>query len=450
MSDGLAVRPAPPGNPTGNPRPLYVVGLFAMGYADFYIFLIPLFCLSLGMSVGEIGLIVGARSALAVFLSIHVGNLMDRFGTRRVTLFFVSVGIFLAPVFPLLPSFWPVLVLQIVTGGALTFAWAGSQTLNAQLAEGDAGAIGRFTFFARIGSTAAPIVAGAMWDFGGVWAAFLLGAAWGLALTLPLLRCPEAELVTPSGRSPRFVLRDALPKLSDYVGSFALLALPAVLATIAIMFLRTSTNGVQYSLYAVYLKSIGLTGTALGILFAAAEAASAVGSLLAGSAARLGDPQRTMLSGTVLSILLICVTPFLGGIFALLLLAQLGRGWLQGVVQPLMFSVQAKAVGRYRQGAVVGLRQTMNRLAQIVIPPVMGLIADWWSLTASFVVFGAFLTLASIPIVGLTRRAAAVESPPTSSSPGVSLHPRPAPRRVAHGCLGQAKSVKPGHDKRSR
>src|SRR5438477_302920 len=76
-----------------NPVPLYVVGLFSMGYVDFYIFLMPLYCLSLGMSAGEVGLIVGARSALAVFLSIHIGVLMDRFGTRRVTLFFVWIGI---------------------------------------------------------------------------------------------------------------------------------------------------------------------------------------------------------------------------------------------------------------------------------------------------------------------------------------------------------------------
>ncbi len=40
-----------------NPMPLYVVGLFSMGYVDFYIFLMPLYCLSLGMSAGEVGLI---------------------------------------------------------------------------------------------------------------------------------------------------------------------------------------------------------------------------------------------------------------------------------------------------------------------------------------------------------------------------------------------------------
>jgi MFS family permease len=393
-----------------NPMPLYVVGLFSMGYVDFYIFLMPLYCLSLGMSAGEIGMIVGARSALAVFLSIHIGVLMDRFGTRRVTLFFVWTGICLAPVFPLVPWFWPLLLLQVVNGGALSFAWSGSQTLIAQLAEGDAGYIGRFSFFARIGTSVAPIIVGAAWDLGGAWPAYLIGAGWGMVLTVALLRAPEAELAPRDPQAARapagFRLRDTLPRLSDYISCFALMALPAVAATMAIMFLRTATSGVQFSLYIVYLDGIGLTGTLIGILFAAIEIASGFGSLFAGRAMRFGDPQKTMLSGTVLSILFICATPFLGGIFALLFLAQVARGWLQGVVQPMMFSVQAKAVGRYRQGSVVGLRQTMNRLAAIIIPPIMGLIADWWGATESFVVLGVFLLLACVPIIRITRRAA--------------------------------------------
>jgi nitrate/nitrite transporter NarK len=73
-----------------------------MGYTEFYNFLIPLYGLSLGMSAGQIGMLVGARSLLAVFLSIHVGVLMDRLGTRRVTLFFVWTAMALAPAFPLL------------------------------------------------------------------------------------------------------------------------------------------------------------------------------------------------------------------------------------------------------------------------------------------------------------------------------------------------------------
>ena len=402
-----SMRGETPARPPGlsNPAPIYVVGLFGMGYTDFYIFLIPLYGLSLGMNASQIGLLVGGRSLLAVFLSIHIGVLMDRFGTRRVTLFFVWSAIALAPVFPLVPWFWALLLLQIVNGGALSFAWSGAQTLIAQLAEGEAEYIGRFSFYARIGTTAAPIAAGLAWDFGGAWPAYLLGALWGIMLTVALLRAPEAkERSAPPSVGVR--LRDMLPRVSDYASCFALMAIPAVATTMAIIFLRTATQGVQSSLYVVYLHGIGLVGTTIGLLFSAVEMFSGLGSLFAGRAMRLGDPQKTMLSGTVVSIVLICATPFLGGIYALLLVAQVARGWLQGVVQPMMFSVQAKAVGPYRQGAVVGLRQTMNRLAAIVIPPVMGVIADGWGTTTSFVVLGIFLALLCLPIARITRRGA--------------------------------------------
>jgi MFS family permease len=411
MTDPVAYRPAA----LANPAAIYATGLLGMGYADLYIFLMPLYALSLGMSAGEVGALVGARHLLPVFLSIHVGVLMDRFGTRRVSLFFVWLAIALAPVFPLVPWFWPLMLLQIVNGAALSFGWSGSQTLIAQLTEGDAEHLGRFNFFARIGTTIAPIIVGGAWDLGGAWPAYLIGVAWGMLLTVALLRAPEAEIApghrTGAGHGDRgrarFRPRDTLPRISDYVACFTLVAIPTVAMTLAIFFLRNAGNGIQFSLYVVYLKQINLSGTTIGVLFSAIEIMSAFGSLFAGRAMRFGNPQQTMLSGTVLSIVLICATPFFGGLFVLLLLAQIARGWLQGVVQPMIFSLQAKAVGRYRQGAVVGLRQTMNRLSSIVIPPVMGTIADRWSITASFVVIGGILLLMCIPIVQLTRRAAA-------------------------------------------
>src|SRR6266478_7688934 len=113
-----------------------------------------------------------------------------------------------------------------------------------------------------------------------------------------------------------------------------------------------------------------------------------------------------MLSGTVLSILLIAMTPLLGGIFALLLVAQAVRGWLEGVIQPVILSVQARAVGRHQQGAVVGLRQTGQRLTSILIPPLMGGIADRWGASESFVILGAFMLLLCMPLGLIIRRIA--------------------------------------------
>jgi MFS family permease len=394
---------------SGPPASLYVAGPFSMGYVDFFTFLIPLYGLSLGFDAVEIGILVGARSILALFLSIHIGVLMDRFGTRRVTLFFVWTGMTLAPLFPLVRGFWALLLLQLVNGAAVSFAWSGAQTLIAQLAEGDAGYIGKFSFFARLGSTTAPILAGIVWDFGGAWPAYLLAAAWGAVLTVALLRTPEAEIFGPrpadgTGRA-RFRARDVLPRASDYVNSIMLVAIPTVAVSMAIISMRNTTYSIQTSVYVVYLEQIGLVGATIGVLFATAEIASGFGSLFAGRAVRLGDPLRTMLSGTVLSILLIAMTPLLGGILALLLLSQVIRGWLEGVIQPVILSVQARAVGRHQQGAVVGLRQTGQRLTSIVIPPLMGAIADHWGVSESFFILGALMLLLCVPLALLTRRA---------------------------------------------
>src|ERR1700730_18705283 len=120
----------------------------------------------------------------------------------------------LAPIFPLVPWFWALLLGQVLFGAALSFAWSGAQTLIAQLAEGEAEYIGRFSFFARIGTTAARILAGVAWDLGGAWPAYMIGALWGVVLTIALLRAPEAkERSAPA--STRVRLRDMLPRGSD-------------------------------------------------------------------------------------------------------------------------------------------------------------------------------------------------------------------------------------------
>jgi MFS family permease len=383
------------------PVSLYVAGPFSMGYVDFFTFLIPLYGLSLGLDASEIGILVGARSILAMFLSIHIGVLMDRYGTRAVALVFVWTGMVLAPLFPLATGFWTLLVLQLVNGAAVSFAWSGVQTLIAQLAEGDARYIGRFSFFARFGSTSAPIIAGVVWDLGGAWPAYLLGAAWGAILTAALIRTPEAEFFTPQSASGtnrnRFRARDAWPRASDYIGAIKLIAIPAVAVSMAVISMRNTTYSLQTSVYVVYLDRIALVGTAIGMLFATAEIASGLGALFAGRAMRLGNPQRTMLRGTVLSIMLIAATPLLGGLFGLLLLFQVARGWLEGVIQPVILSVQARAVGRHQQGAVVGLRQTGQRLSSILIPPVMGAVADRFGTSQSFLIYAAFM----LPLCGL-------------------------------------------------
>ena len=365
-----------------------------MGYIDVFAFLVPLHAVHLNFTATEIGWLVGARTVLTLIFSIHIGTLMDRFGTLRIMRAFVLMAMIAAPFYPLLENFWGLLLLQIFVGGAVSFAWAGGQTLIAQIGHGDAGYIGYFSFASRLGTTGAPLIAGLIWDFGGAWPSYLLAVLWGAVLMIALrfaTEPPIQQLDEEDKQSPRFSLRDVAPRLSDYTRSFAMMAIPVVAISVMVMFLRNSTSGVNNSLYVIYLDGIGLTGWDIGVLFAAIEFASGVGSLFGGPAMRLGHPLWTMTVTTALAIALICITPWLGGMFILLLLAQTVRGFAQGVSQPLMFSAQSKSVGRHEQGAVVGLRQTLNRLSAIIVPPVMGVIADHWGLAESFLIMGAGL-----------------------------------------------------------
>lgn len=387
---------SPPAPPAPDPRGLmsiYIAGFFSMGMLDLFALLIPLYAISLKMSATEVGMLVGARGILSMVFAIHAGATMDRFGTRRVTLVLIAAATLLAPIYPLIPNFWALLALQLVSGCAVSLNYTGTQTLIAQIGHGEAEYIGRYSFASRMGTTAAPILMGMVWDFGGAGLSFPFIALWGVLLFTSVIMTPNSPIIHADDAPPPapFRIRDMLPRWSDYSRSFAMLAIPAVAISIAVIFPRNATSGIQNSLYVVYVEELGFTGTAIGILFAAIELTSGIGSLFGGRAMRQWEPQRLMVVSTAIAVLLICITPWLGGIFLVLIAAQAVRGYIQGVMQPVMFSVQAKSVGRHEQGSVVGLRQTINRTAAISIPPLMGWLADTWGLAESFLILGAGL-----------------------------------------------------------
>lgn len=399
MAEATAVRP---------PRTLglaYGTGLLGLGLMDGYVFIVPLWAVMLGANAAEVGLLVGARSVLPCLLTIHGGVLMDRYGPRRVMITFVMMIIVLAPLYPALPWFPFLMVLQLLLGLALSMQWVGAQTVMAHLAAGDATYLGRFSFASRIGTFIAPIVFGFLWDFTSPWIAFASVSLWaGLMLALTLALPSGAPAHAGPAPTERLRITDLLPRLKDYRETLALVAIPAMAVSVGACFLRNSTSGVQNSIYIVYLEEIGLTGTVIGVLFAAIEGASGIGSLMAGRVSRNASAFALLVGTTAGAIALIAITPLLGGVVILLFLAQLARGFIQGINQPLMFAVQSRAVPPGRQGAAVALRVTVNRLSSILVPPVMGAIADTTGTGASFLILGGGLIVCTVVLWLYARR----------------------------------------------
>jgi MFS family permease len=370
-------------------RAAYGLGVLGISLLDLYALIVPLYAVLLGASVTEIGILMGSRSVLPAILSIHGGSLMDRLGTRRVMLTCTSAVAVLALMFPSIPWFPALVVVQLLSGLFTTFNWIGAQTLVAQVADGDPGPLGTFNFVCRFGTIGAPLIAGYLWDVGGPWPTFGMIASWAAMMFVLIWIIPEPN--TELAAQARPSIWTALPRFSDYTRSFALMLIPVVAFTVVVSGFRNAATSIQNSIYVVFLQGIGYDGTMIGMLFAALEVTTGIASLNVKGVRKLGRPDAVLLITTAATIVLIAVTPYLGGVFAILVLMQLLRGVAQGFMQPLMFSIQSTAVGKDYQGAVVGLRVTANRLFSAVLPPIMGFVADTFSLEASFVVTGVGL-----------------------------------------------------------
>ena len=389
----------------GRPKSLaapYAAGLFSMGQAELLTFLVPLWAVLQGASPAEIGLLVGAKSLLTFFLAIHGGAMMDRLGTRRVMLFFTATTGCLAALYPFLPWLPVMVVLQMMIGFASNMTWIGAQTMIAQVTGGDPAKIGRFSFFSRIGNVIAPVLMGLLWDFAGPTAAFFGVACWSSCMFYAVSKVENPQ--APSTLIGKISLRDVLPKLSDYTGSIKLVLIPAVAFTLAISFTRHATNAAENSFLIVYLRELGFSGTLIGAMFSIAEVLNGIGSLFVGRFSNRWPIPWLMIGFTAVSIILLAITPLLGGVFVLLALAQCVRRMSEGLVQPLMFSLQARAAPRNLQGAIVGLRVTNNRLASIITPIFMGLVVQAFGISTGFFVTGGVLLFGVLCLVIVVAR----------------------------------------------
>lgn len=381
---------------------VYGSGMFADGATQV---VVPLWLITLQPSAFAFGIVIGARALLPFLLSIHGGVLMDRLGARQVMLVFAVIGLILPILFPLLPWVWAAGILQLFIGLTTTMSWVGAQTLVGQTMRGNSVFARRLSFSNRLGGLICPLIAGASWDAFGPWGGFGTMFCWSVFLLISALMLPgRTHAQKETGGS--FVLRDIVPRIDDHARAFALLAIPAVAVVAIGSVLNIATGAIQNSFYIAYLEKIGLNGTLIGILVASANVTALAGTVgVTRIMRRIGDI-RLLNASVVGAIVAITVTPFLAS-FAPLLGMALFRGWSVGIGQPLMISIPSNAVPPGSQGAAVGVRISLNRLVQTVLPPLMGGVVGVIGLEASFLVTGGILlVLVSVFLILLRARGA--------------------------------------------
>lgn len=370
-----------------------------------------------------IALILASRQILTVTMSIYGGALMDQFGTRRIAIVFGLIGVAAALVYPILATAFGVspaggaaatppwlfiaaiILLQMISGYAEGTGWIGTQTLVSQLLKGHPVYAGRMTFTARIGGVLGPFAIGSAWDAWGPWGGFGFLSMWilcgvGAAVFLPESANGAAwksEPATAEAVRPA----EVMPKAADYAATLRTLMVPAVAMVIMITMMRQTGSGVQSSFYVVWLnEEIGLSGTLIGALISAGNAAAAVAALTTGPLTRRFRPHWLLIFTIGLSIVGIAVTPALGDFYVLLLIAMSVRGIGQGLNLPLMITILARNVPAGLLGRVTAMRVSFNRFGGAVVPLVMGALAEIVGIANSFYIVGA-LGIALLAVLSL-------------------------------------------------
>jgi predicted MFS family arabinose efflux permease len=338
-----------------------------------------------------IGIVLGSRHALTVLLSIHGGALMDRLGAKRIMVGFGIVGVVAPLLFPITPWIPGIIVLQMVAGLSEAMGWMGAQTLSGSAMKANPVYIGRMSFAARLGGFGGPWIIGIIWDRFGIWPSFLAMSIWSAIALVAALQLPAGETDVRRGGGARVRPRDLMPRLSDYLAAAQLIALPAVGLIMFATLARIGGTGIQNSFYVVYLKSIGIDGSAIGALLGVANFFGGIGAFAIAPLVRRIHPHWLVIVIVTLTVLAIAATPLLSGIY-LLLMAVIGmRGLCLGISQPLEIAITSRALGPDMQGTGVGLRTTANRLASTAVPMIMGGVADFVGIEHSFMLMGVVL-----------------------------------------------------------
>jgi MFS family permease len=378
--------------PMRSQLPVYAAGMFSNGAVQLAAVIVPLWMLTIDPSPLMVGIALGARQVLPVLLSIHGGALMDRMGIRRVMIWFSILGVVTPILFPVFPFFFAVLILQMLGGISAAMGWIGTQAQIGAIMKGSPTYAGRVTFFNRFGTLAGPPATGLAWDLGGAWGGFGFLTFWGVALLVACLAMPKAKAGDAGGgttASADASWRDVMPRMGDYITAFKLMAIPAIAFVVSVTLLRHSSNGMLTSFYVVWLKLQGYEGALIGGMISISSILGGIGSLMAGRLAKMFTAYRVLIFSVCCAILCLTVTPLLGSVI-LLAAASMLRGGFMGVSQPLLISIMAQSAGD-SQGKAVGLRTTVNRLAILIIPVIMGGVAEVMGIAASFYVVGILL-----------------------------------------------------------
>ncbi|HXF65817.1 MAG TPA: MFS transporter [Burkholderiales bacterium] len=324
--------------------------------------LISLFAIELGASPFTIGLLFAMYSVFPVFLSVHAGRVSDRFGSRPPMVFGacgLAAGLLLPALFPGLPALF---FSATLIGLCYIFYVVSVQSLIGSFGEGADRTRYYSLFSLGIGLTslAGPVTAGFAIEGLGHRGAYLLLAAFPALPALALLAVPgflpgpRRHQGAHAGRGVGILLADA--------------PLRRVLIVAGIM--ETGNELVNF-LLPIYAHSIGLGASQIGLVMGGYGAALLAIRTAMPALARLSSEERVLAGSLLVAALVLLAFPFVRD-FALLAALAFVLGLGLGCGSPISLVLAYNRSPAGRSGEAIGLRQTVNKTVEVLVPVAFG------------------------------------------------------------------------------
>ena len=350
-------------------------------------FAMPLYALSLGMSLSEIGLVAGAKALVQPLVKPLMGVVVDRFGTRRGYLCAVGLRFLASVVLIFVASPGGLLTVRFLQGAASAARDPASISVIAKRARARLGRTFSTAIGAKdVGNVSAGLVGGAVLaatggSFTSLWVLVAVLAAVPMAIVWGFVRDGREEEDGPAGArelrqsfeapAPSGILRDPRLRLIASLGLLAGL-----------------TAHMTHALFQVYAAEVaGLEAGQIGLIYSASIATLLIVGPLAGAVAdRFGNGLLAGVRGiaNALSSLIYLVWPAFGGVFGGRLIDDAGKAAFRPTWGTLV-GTAARDAGPRRGGRVAANLDAALSLGEAIGPVLAGLIWDLAGVTTFFV-----------------------------------------------------------------
>jgi MFS family permease len=324
--------------------------------------------LELGVPAAWLGVLSASFAIAPLVLAVPSGHAVDRFGERRVVLVGGLVLCAAAAAFVLLGGGVAGLVAgSVLLGIGHLCSVVGQQALvaNATPPGRHDSAFGYYTFAASLGQALGP---GVILLFGGSETIPRTGALFAGAVVIAVAVLAVAVALRPSAGAT-----DA-PSGAGDGGMRGLIRRPGLLRALTVSCVVLAAVDITL----VYLPALGaergIASGAVGVLLALRGAASMTSRLFLGSLARRLGRRHLLVGSVAVSALGLAATVVPMPLWALAaVVAAVGFGL--GAGPPLTMSWLAESTPPGLRGRAMSLRLTGNRVGQVVVPSVAGLLA---------------------------------------------------------------------------